>query len=214
MCLLAPKSVHYPSTYYTILMSVITATKGSLVTLAWDKFTFSKFAKSSNLPTLATDKTWSIKLILWRGSLVLIVVLLEFPLPWGLLLFLKALFLDFNWLFLGKWFLGILLLAEIRFTLVVELPLLSCVMSASCPLASSSTWMRVIKVSKDVFFCLCHKVFWNSLQDVVVYQLCQLPPNCLKSLWLWISILPQSFGSLMLDPPPIFYPPFGNEKIY
>ena len=62
---------------------------------------------------------------------------------------------------------GILLLVEIRFTFVVELPLFSCVMSASCPLASSSTWMRVIKVSKDVSFCqvggskrLSHFDFW------------------------------------------------------
>ena len=94
--------------------------------------------------------------------------LFGFPLPWGLLLFLKALFLGFNWPFLGKWFLGILLLVEIRFTFVVELPLLSCVMSASCSLASSSTTrMRVIKVSKTVSFCLCCKVFWNF----------QLPPN-------------------------------------
>ena len=87
--------------------------------------------------------------------------LFGFPLPWGLLLFLKTLSLGFNWPFLGKWFLGILLLVEIRFTFVVELPLLSCVMSASWSLASSSTRMRMIKVSKDVSFYLCRKVFIN-----------------------------------------------------
>ena len=39
-----------------------------------NKFTFPKFAKSSNMPTLATNKTVSIKLILWRGFLILIVI--------------------------------------------------------------------------------------------------------------------------------------------
>ena len=134
--------------------------------------------------------------------------LFGFPLSWGLLLFLKALFLGFNWTFLGKWFLGILLLDEIRFTFVVELPLLSCVMSASCSLASSSTRMQVIKFSTDVSFCL------TPSKIVIVYQLCQLPPNYLQSLCLQISILSRSFGSLVLNPPPIFHPPFDNGKIY
>ena len=101
-----------------------------------------------------------------KGVLGLVLLFLfGFPLSWGLLLFLKTFFLGFNWQFLGKWFLGILLLAEIRFIFVVELPLLSYVMSASCPLASSSTWMRVIKVFKDISFCLSCKFFWNYLQD-------------------------------------------------
>ena len=117
------------------------------------------------MSTLATYKTRSIKLILWRGSLVLIVIFIWVSPSLRSIIILKNLFLGFNWPFLAKWFLGILLLAEIRFTFLVELPLLSCVMSASCPLASSSTWMCVIKVSKDVSFCLCRKVFWNFLQD-------------------------------------------------
>ena len=97
---------------------------------------------------------------------------------------------------------------------MMELPLLSCVMSASCPLASSSTRMRVIKISKDVSFCCAAKSFGTPSKIVVVYQLCQLPPNYLQSLYLRISILPRSFGSLVLDPPPIFHPLFDNGKIY
>ena len=47
----------------------------------------------------------------------------------------------------------ILILAKIRFIFVVELPLLSYVISVSCPLTSSSTQMHVIKIPKDVSFC-------------------------------------------------------------
>ena len=43
----------------------------------WNKFTFPKFTKSSNMPTLATYKTRFIKLILWRGSLILIVIFIR-----------------------------------------------------------------------------------------------------------------------------------------
>lgn len=118
------------------------------------------------MPTFTTNKTRSIKLILWRGSLIFFVIFIRVsPSLRFIIIIFKVSLLGLNWLFIGKWFLGILLLTEIRFTFVVELPLLSCVMSASCPLASSSTWMHVIKVSKNVSFYLCRKIFWNSLKD-------------------------------------------------
>ena len=58
----------------------------------------------------------------------------------------------------------------------------------------------------SLFFCAA-KSFGTPPKIVVVY--CQLPPYYLQSLYLWISILPQSSGSLVLDPPLIFHPPFG-----
>ena len=55
-----------------------------------DKFSFPKFAKSSNMPTLATNKTVSIKLILWRGSLVLIVIFIWVSLSLRSIIIFKA----------------------------------------------------------------------------------------------------------------------------
>ena len=117
------------------------------------------------MPTLLTNKTRFIKLILWRGSLVLIVIFIRVSPSLRSIIIFENFNFGLQWPFIGKWFLGILLLVEIRFTFVVELLLLSCVMSASCPLTSSSTQMCVIKVSKDVSFCLCYKGLWNSLYD-------------------------------------------------
>ena len=127
-----------------------TTCKGLSVTLVYR--TYSHFWNLQNraicpfLPQTKHDLlNWSCK----GGPWFLLLFLFRFPLPWGLLLSLKTLFLGFNWLLLGKWFLGILLLAEIRFTFVVELPLLLC-HKCTCPLASSTTRKHVIKVSKDV----------------------------------------------------------------
>ena len=153
------------------------------------------------MPTLATDKTGSIKLILWRGSLVFIVIFIWVSPSSRFIIIFKGSLFRLQWTISRKMILGILFLVEIRFSFVVELPLLSCVMSASCPLAFSSTWMRVIKVSKDLSFCLSHKVFWNSLQDCGSLSI--MPATTKLSPIFMPSDLKsaQSFGSLVLDPP-------------
>ena len=98
------------------------------------------------MPTLAIDKicieiylfcAWFWPLLCFRG-------LLEFFIFF---------FLGFIWAFLGKFSLDKFLFAKIKFILVVMgCSLLSCTMGASCPLASSSTWIQIISTSRDVFF--------------------------------------------------------------
>ena len=95
----------------------------------WDRLTLSKLANSSNVLTLATNKTF---VICWfcEESPWFLFFWFGLPLLWCLCNFLYFFYLS-QLSILRKWNLHKLLFAKTKFTIVVECPFPSCIISAS-----------------------------------------------------------------------------------